>query len=105
MSLSGSSKSASAAVFRKNIAYFIEFFCCAGGLMYNQLVKGILILVKGIDAFIESIQSMCGSNDIIQSMESIEPYQVYRNLLTHQLLLLPDARHTTLAFAAKSSLE
>ena len=40
--------------------------------MYNQLVKGILILVKGIDAFIESIQSMCGSNDIIQSMESIE---------------------------------
>ena len=47
--------------------------------MYNQLVKGILILVKGIDAFIESIQSMCGSNDIIQSMESIEPYQVYRN--------------------------
>ena len=35
--------------------------------MYNQLVKGILILVKGIDAFIESIQSMCGSNDIIQS--------------------------------------
>ena len=48
--------------------------------MYNQLVKGILILVKGIDAFIESIQSMCGSNDIIQSMESIKPYQVYRNL-------------------------
>ncbi len=42
--------------------------------MYNQLVKGILLLVKGIDAFIESIQSMCGSNDIIQSMESIEPY-------------------------------
>ena len=48
--------------------------------MYNQLVKRIFILVKGIDAFIESIQSMCGSNDIIQSMESIEPYQVYRNL-------------------------
>ncbi|MFQ7552871.1 MAG: hypothetical protein ACLRMZ_24510 [Blautia marasmi] len=44
--------------------------------MYNQLVKGILILVKGIDAFIESIQSMCGSNDIIQSMESIEPYRL-----------------------------
>ena len=50
--------------------------------MYNQLVKGILILVKGIDAFIESIQSMCGSNDIIQSMESIEPYQVFRVLET-----------------------
>ena len=50
--------------------------------MYNQLVKGIFILVKSIDAFIESIQSMCGSNDIIQSMESIEPYQAFRVLET-----------------------
>ena len=37
MSLSGSSKSASAAVFRKNIAYFIEFFCCAGAVSYTHL--------------------------------------------------------------------
>lgn len=47
-----------AAIFRENIADLVELLRSAGRLMYDQLVKCVLILIKGIHALIEAVQPM-----------------------------------------------
>ena len=52
-------------IFRKNIADLVELLLSAGRLMYDQLVKCVLILIKGIHALIEAVQPMGCRNHII----------------------------------------
>ena len=62
-------------IFRENITDFIEILSRTGRLMENQLIKSLLIFVKGITSFKEAVQPMGCCDDIIKCMEGIKPNQ------------------------------
>ena len=80
MGLSRRSESTTISILRENVADFVKILRSTGGLMYNQLVKGIFIFIKSVDTIIEAVQPMSCCNDIIQGLEGVKPYQIYRNL-------------------------
>ena len=88
----------SCAIFRKNIAYFIENLRCTSGLMEYQEIFFFIVFIEGILTIVAAIQSSGSFNDSVQIQESEDSGKIrliflndflFRRLIGSFFLFLP----------------